>query len=65
MLARYFGPDALHLQPIARGGRFNKGEGIEMGLAIGAEPSGQFDSFHAEPIDPRSEVTEATVMVYA
>ena len=64
MLARYFGPDAFHLRPIARGSRFNKGEGIEMGLAIGAEPSGQFDSFHAEPIDPRSEVTEATVMVY-
>ena len=64
MLARYFGPDASHLRPVARGGRFNKGEGIEMGLAIGAEPSGQFDGFHAEPIDPRSEVTEATVMVY-
>lgn len=64
MLTRYIGHDTFRLRSIARGGMYNKGEGIQMALDIGAEPSGQFDQFHAEPVDPRSDQTEATVMVY-
>jgi len=64
MLAQYMGPRALHLRPVARGGYYNKGEGIRMALAIGAAPCGDFASFHAEPIDPRSGAAEATVFVF-
>ena len=58
MLAQYMGPRALYLRPIARGGYYNKGEGIRMALRIGAAPCGDFSSYHAEPIDPRSGVPE-------
>jgi tricarballylate dehydrogenase len=54
MLARYMGPSALNTRPVARGGHYNKGEGIEMALAVGAAGAGNFGLFHAEPIDPRS-----------
>ena len=35
-----------------------------MALEIGAKPAGQFDAFHAEPVDPRSKREEAAVMLY-
>jgi tricarballylate dehydrogenase len=64
MLAQYMGRQAVHLRPVARGGYYNKGEGIRMALAIGAAPAGDYASFHAEPIDPRSGVPEASVFVF-
>ena len=54
MLAMYVGKRAEFIRPVARGGYYNKGEGIRMALEIGAAPAGDFASFHAEPIDPRS-----------
>jgi tricarballylate dehydrogenase len=64
MLARYMGPSALNTRPVARGGHYNKGEGIEMALAIGAAGAGSFGLFHAEPIDPRSGVAEAAIFAF-
>jgi len=64
MLAQYMGAHAVHLRPVARGGYYNKGEGIRMALAIGAAPGGDYSSFHAEPVDPRSGVPEASVFVF-
>lgn len=64
MLARYMGPSALNTRPVARGGHYNKGEGIEMALAIGAAGAGNFGLFHAEPIDPRSGVAEAAIFSF-
>jgi tricarballylate dehydrogenase len=64
MLARYLGPRARYLRPVARGGYYNKGEGIRMALDAGAAPSGDFGAFHAEPIDPRSGVAEPVVLVF-
>jgi tricarballylate dehydrogenase len=64
MLARYMGPGALNTRPVARGGHYNKGEGIEMALAIGAAGAGNFGLFHAEPIDPRSGVAEAAIFAF-
>jgi tricarballylate dehydrogenase len=64
MLAQYMGTHAVHLRPVARGGYYNKGEGIRMALAIGAAPGGDYSSFHAEPVDPRSGVPEASVFVF-
>ena len=64
MLVRYLGPRARYLRPVARGGYYNKGEGIRMALAVGAAPCGDFGAIHAEPLDPRSGVAEPIVLVF-
>ena len=64
LLTRYLGPQARYLRPVARGGHYNKGEGIQMALAAGAAPAGDYGAFHAEPIDPRSGATEPVVLVF-
>jgi len=64
MQTRYIGPRALYLRPVARGGYYNKGEGIRMALNIGAAPCGDFGSYHAEPIDPRSGKPEPSVFIF-
>ncbi len=62
MLVRYLGPSARYVRPVARGGYYNRGEGIAMALRQGAAPAGDFSSYHAEPLDPRSLQPEALVM---
>jgi tricarballylate dehydrogenase len=64
MMARYHGDRALTARPVARGGNFDKGEGIEMALALGAATSGNFALFHAEPVDPRSGEPEAAIFCF-
>jgi tricarballylate dehydrogenase len=64
MQARYFGARSRYIRPVARGGYYNKGEGIQMALDIGAAPCGDFTQYHAEPIDPRSGVSEPIVFVF-
>lgn len=64
MMTRYVGPRAVHLRPICKGGYFNRGEGIRMALDIGASGAGEFGSFHAEPVDPRSGVSEPSVFIF-
>jgi tricarballylate dehydrogenase len=64
MQAKYLGPNSVNLRPVARGGHYNKGEGIRMALDIGAAPNGDFGSYHAEPIDPRSGVAEPAVFTF-
>jgi tricarballylate dehydrogenase len=64
MQTRYIGPRALYLRPVARGGYYNKGEGIRMALDIGAAPCGDFGSYHAEPVDPRSGRPEPSVFIF-
>ncbi|GAB3570718.1 FAD-dependent tricarballylate dehydrogenase TcuA [Amycolatopsis endophytica] len=56
--------DVSTLVPIAPGVEFNKGEGIRMALDAGARRGGQWDGFHAEPVDPRADNPEALVMVF-
>ena len=58
MLTRYVGPRSIFLRPVCRGGYYNKGEGIQMALDIGAAPCGDFGGYHAEPVDPRSGIAE-------
>ena len=65
MLTRYIGPRSIFLRPVCRGGYYNKGEGIEMALAIGAAPCGDFGSYHAEPVDPRSGIAEPSVFIFS
>jgi tricarballylate dehydrogenase len=64
MLTHYLGPRARYTRPVARGGYYNKGEGIRMALAVGAAACGDYGSFHAEPLDPRSGAPEPVVMVF-
>lgn len=64
MMSQYIGRDAHKIPPVSEGGLFNKGEAIRMALRIGASGKGQFDSFHAETVDPRSKREEAGVMLY-
>lgn len=62
--SKYIGPRSVYLRPICKGAYFNRGEGIEMALDIGAAPSGDFGSYHAEPIDPRSGVSEPSIFIF-
>ncbi|MGH8960271.1 MAG: FAD-dependent oxidoreductase [Jatrophihabitantaceae bacterium] len=64
LLARYHGDKGMLCRPVARGGHYNKGEGIEMALAAGATTAGNFALFHAEPVDPRSGQAEAAIFAF-
>lgn len=64
MLTRYVGPRSVYLRPICRGGYYNRGDGIRMGLAAGAATCGEFGSYHAEPIDPRSGISEPALFIF-
>lgn len=64
MMTQYLGPKARYIRPVARGGYYNKGEGIRLALQLGAAPAGEFGSYHAEPVDPRSDVAQAVIFVY-
>jgi tricarballylate dehydrogenase len=64
MMTRYVGRRSRYIRPVAIGGYYNKGEGIRMALSAGAAPAGEFGSYHAEPVDPRSKMAEAVVFIY-
>lgn len=64
LMARYHGQAAMTCRPVARGGHYNKGEGLEMALAHGAATAGNFALFHAEPVDPRSGEAEAAIFCF-
>ena len=64
MLTQYLGPQALYIRPVARGGYYNKGEGIRMALRANAAPCGDYGNYHAEPMDPRSGITEPAIFIF-
>lgn len=64
MMTRYIGPRATHLGMMSQGCHYNKGEGIRMALEIGAAPCGDFGSWHASPMDPRSSRAGASIYIY-
>ncbi len=64
MLTRYLGPRSLNLRMMSVGGHYNKGEGICMALDIGAAPCGDFGSYHASPMDPRSKRAGPSMYMY-
>jgi tricarballylate dehydrogenase len=64
MLGQHIGAGAESLQPISPGTRFNTGDGICMALAAGAQPSGDWQGMHVEPVDPRSRSSAAVALVY-
>lgn len=65
MQTRYLGRRSLYLRPVCRGGYYNKGEGIRMALDAGAAPCGDYGSYHAEPVDPRSGIAEPSVFIFS
>ena len=64
MMTRYVGSRSIYLRPICKGGYYNQGEGINMALKLGAATCGDFGSYHAEPIDPRSGMSEPSVFIF-
>ena len=64
MLTQYLGERACDLPLIAPTVKNNRGDGIRMAVAIGADTSGQFDMFHGEPADTRSAKPDAVVYAY-
>ncbi|MFC3340658.1 FAD-dependent oxidoreductase [Paracandidimonas soli] len=64
MLARYMGQGATNIRPVAPGCHFNLGDGIEMAKAAGAALSGDYNTYHATPIDERSGRPEAKMLVF-
>jgi tricarballylate dehydrogenase len=64
MMSRYVGPRAVYLRPVCKGGYYNRGEGIDMALQAGAAACGDFGSYHAEPVDPRSGIAEPSIFIF-
>jgi tricarballylate dehydrogenase len=64
MTVRYMGSEARYLRPVARGGWYNRGEGIRMALEVNAAPAGDYAECHRQPIDPRSNRAESLVFAY-
>jgi tricarballylate dehydrogenase len=64
MLTQYVGERACDMPVIAPGPKNNRGEGLRMALEVGADTAGQFDMFHGEPVDPRTDKPDAVVYPY-
>jgi tricarballylate dehydrogenase len=64
MLTRYLGRHAATMDPVSPGSRANRGDGIRMAVEVGADTAGEFDKFHGEPVDPRSQNMEAVQSGY-
>jgi tricarballylate dehydrogenase len=64
MLAQYVGKNSRYMRPVARGGYFNKGEGLRMALDLNAAPSGDWSDVHLQQVDPRSTHPEALVDIW-
>lgn len=64
MLTHYIGQRAVHLRTMSVGSHYNKGEGIQMALDIGAAPCGDYGLWHASPMDPRTTRAGSSVYIY-
>ncbi|HEY1776932.1 MAG TPA: FAD-binding protein [Solirubrobacteraceae bacterium] len=64
MMTQYLGERACDIPVIAPGTANNRGEGIRMAVEVGADTAGQFDRFHAEPVDSRATNPDPVVYPY-
>jgi tricarballylate dehydrogenase len=64
LLTQYVGERAGDMPLIAPGVGHNRGDGLRMAVAIGADTAGQFDMFHGEPVDSRTTHPDAVVLGY-
>jgi tricarballylate dehydrogenase len=60
LLAEYL-PDGDQLVTVSPGTDANRGDGLRMAVAVGADTAGQFSGAHMEPVDPRSSNREGLV----
>jgi tricarballylate dehydrogenase len=60
----HVGAGAESIRPISAGTAYNSGAGIRMAIAAGAQPAGDWNGMHVEPVDPRSDRAEAVVLTY-
>jgi tricarballylate dehydrogenase len=63
-LTRYVGPRACDMPLIAPTLRNNTGDGLRMAMEVGAGAAGQFDMFHGEPVDTRTDKPDAVIYGY-
>ena len=61
MLTQYLGGRACDLPVIAPTLVNNRGEGIRMVMDVGGDTAGQFDMFHGEPVDTRTQKPDAVI----
>lgn len=61
MLAKYVGPRTHELQLIAPGLKYNRGQGLNMALDVGADTAGSFDGIHCEMVDTRAIKPDAVI----
>lgn len=64
MLTRYLGDRACDLPVVAPTLVNNTGDGLRMAMEAGGDTAGQFDMFHGEPADRRSDKPDAVVYAY-
>jgi tricarballylate dehydrogenase len=64
MLTQYLGERACDIPVISPGTANNRGEGIRMAVEVGADTAGQFDRFHAEPVDARATKPDPVIYPY-
>ncbi len=64
MMVEHLGPRGAEIPVISPGTGNNRGEGISMAVAVGADTAGQFDMFHAEPVDSRATKPDPVIYPY-
>ncbi|KAJ3533929.1 hypothetical protein NM208_g7766 [Fusarium decemcellulare] len=61
MLAKYVGKKTHEFDLIAPGLKYNRGQGLNMALSLGADTAGSFDGFHSELVDTRATKPDAVI----
>ncbi|BFM14511.1 FAD-dependent tricarballylate dehydrogenase TcuA [Maricurvus nonylphenolicus] len=64
MLAQFGGQETRYMRPVAKGGHYNKGEGLRMAMDVNACAAGDWSDCHQQVVDPRTGLQEAMVNVW-
>ncbi|MBS1239680.1 MAG: hypothetical protein H6R45_386 [Proteobacteria bacterium] len=64
MLTEHLGPRGTEMPVIAPTLTNNRGDGIRLTAPLGGDVAGQFDMFHGEPVDTRTDKPDAVIYGY-
>ena len=64
MLVEHLGPRGAEMPLIAPTLVNNRGDGIRLTVPLGGDVAGQFDMFHGEPVDTRTDKPDAVIYGY-
>lgn len=64
MLVEHLGPRGAEMPVIAPTLVNNRGDGIRLTAPLGGDVAGQFDMFHGEPVDTRTDKPDAVIYGY-